>query len=167
MIKPLFKNQHKTLYHFGYEFLVICPHCSNQAKMLSLGAPYPFTQDITKRFLCSHCGRSKELVPKKDQRNQNIILYGTDFRQGYITIGGAFDWYFGYPLVLQIPVCGKTLWAYNQEHLLYIKSYVEAELRDHNSYYLSIESKLPNWIRAAKNREAILTAIRKLEAKLS
>ncbi|MCH5585105.1 hypothetical protein MK805_08990 [Shimazuella sp. AN120528] len=165
-MKKQFKNQHRTLESFGYEFLVICPHCSKHAKVTSLGEPYPFLKDITKRFLCTYCGVSKDLVPKKNRAKQNIISYGPNYKKEFISIGGAFDWYFGYPLVLQIPCCGKTLWAYNREHLMYLKSYVEAELREHYPYYLSVESMLPNWIKSAKNRKLILKAIAKLEERL-
>jgi hypothetical protein len=164
-MKKNFINKHRTLESFGYEFLVMCPSCQKQAKVTSKEA-LPFIQNSYKRFICTHCGLIKNFIPKKNRANQNIISYQSTFREGMICIGGAFDWYFGYPLVLQIPCCGKTLWAYNKEHLLYVKSYVEAEIRDNYSYYLSVESMLPNWIKSAKNREIIIKAIAKLELKL-
>ncbi|WP_028778201.1 hypothetical protein [Shimazuella kribbensis] len=165
-MKKQFANQHRTLESFGYEFLVICPNCQKQATVLSKEA-FPFIQNSNKRFVCTHCGLTRDLIPKKNQAKQNIIVYQRTFREGMICIGGPFDWYYGYPLALQNPCCGKTLWAYNKEHLLYVKSYVEAEIRDNYSYYLSVESMLPNWIKSAKNRKTIVKAITKLERKLS
>jgi hypothetical protein len=87
------------------------------------------------------------------------------WNKGYINIGGAFDWYFGYPLYLQIACCGRTLLAYHLEHLEYIKNYVEAELRENRPNDLSLESSLPLWLKSSKNRDAVLKAISKLEQK--
>lgn len=70
-----------------------------------------------------------------------------------------------YSLYLQIPCCGHTLWAYNLKHLNYLKQYVQAELRENKPYYLSVESRLPVWIKSSKNRTTILKAISKLEQK--
>jgi len=164
-MKKQFKNQHRMLESFGYEFLVSCPNCNRKAKVISLGEHSPYITGRTIRFLCLHCGMNKEISPKNNGFNQSVIYYGNKWNEGYINIGGAFDWYFGYPLYLQIPCCGHTLWAYNLEHLEYLKDYVEAELRENGPYYLSVESRLPLWIKAAKNRDAVLKAISKLEQK--
>lgn len=164
-MKKQFKNQHRMLESFGYEFFVSCPNCNSKAKVTSLGEYSPYITRIKKRFLCSHCGMTKEFVPKHNCFNQSKISYGSNWNDGYINIGGEFDWYFGYPLYLQIACCGHTLWAYNLEHLEYIKNYVEAELRENGTYYLSVESRLPYWIKSAKNRNAVLKAIAKLEQK--
>jgi hypothetical protein len=161
-MKKKFKNQHRTLESFGNEFLVVCPICNKQATVRSLGDRFPFIQNVTKRFLCTHCGAAKDMIPKQKHR-QNVVCYGTVFQEGAICIGGAFDWYFGYPLYLQSSCCGKTLWFYNHEHLNYVKAYVEAELRDNYPYYRSVESTLPKWIKAAMNRETISKTIAKLE----
>ncbi|MCM3124486.1 MULTISPECIES: hypothetical protein [unclassified Mesobacillus] len=162
-MKKQFKNQHRLLESFGYEFLVSCPNCKSKAKVISLGEHSPYRTGITKRFLCLHCGMTKEFAPKNNCFNQSIISYGSKWNEGYINIGGAYDWYFGYPLYLQIACCGHTLWAYNLEHLEYIKNYVEAEIRENGTYYLSVESRLPFWIKSTKNRDAVLKAISKLE----
>lgn len=162
-MKKQFKNEHRMLESFGYEFLVICPNCSKQSKVISLGEYQPYYTGVTKRFRCLYCGLTKDIVPKKNCFNQAIISYGNSWREGFINIGGAFDCHFGYPLYLQIPCCGHTLWAYNLEHLDYLEKYVEAELREHHPYYLSVESRLPIWMKTAKNRDAVLKAITKLK----
>ncbi|WLD93783.1 hypothetical protein [Alkalihalobacillus sp. AL-G] len=162
-MKKRFENKHQMLESFGYEFLVKCPNCSGKSKVISLGEHSPYITGITKRFLCLNCGLTKDYQPKKNCFNQTVISYGPTWNDGFINIGGAFDWYFGFPLYLQIPCCGHTLWAYNHEHLQYLRNYVEAELRENGAYYLSVESKLPFWMKAAKNRETVLKAIQKLE----
>lgn len=164
-MKKQFINQHRMLESFGYEFLVVCPNCKNKSRVISLGEHSPYRTGIIRRFLCTHCGMTKEIVPKRNCFNQPVISYGSKWDEGFINIGGAFDWYFGYPLYLQIPCCGHTLWAYNAEHLAYIKEYVEAELRENGAYYLSVESRFPFWMKSAKNRDAVVKAILKLEQK--
>ncbi|WP_223596475.1 hypothetical protein [Neobacillus bataviensis] len=164
-MKKQFKNQHRMLESFGFEFIVVCPNCNGKSKVISLGDHSPYSTGNAKRFLCLLCGMTKEFVPKNNCFNQSLISYGSEWNDGFINIGGAFDWYFGYPLYLQIACCGHTLWAYNIEHLEYIKNYVEADLRENGTYYLSVESRLPLWIKSAKNRDAVVKAISKLEQK--
>ncbi|MFJ7953593.1 hypothetical protein ACIQZG_18990 [Lysinibacillus sp. NPDC096418] len=166
-MKKNFKNQHLMLESFGYEFLVVCPNCNSKSKVISLGEHSPYETRITKRFICLYCGMTKEFVPKSNCFNQSIISYGSKWNDGFINIGGVFDWYFGYPLYLQMPCSGQTLWAYNLEHLEYLKKYVQAELRENHPYYLSIESRLPLWMKSTKNRDVVLKAIAKLEKKAS
>jgi hypothetical protein len=88
-----------------------------------------------------------------------------NFKQ--ISIGGNFDWYFGLPLWLQISCCRETLWAYNYKHLEFIENYVSANLRERTpNLNKSVASRLPKWIKSAKNRDEILKAIKKLKSKL-
>ena len=164
-MKNKFRNEHRMLEDFGDEFLVLCPNCAMKSKVISLGDASPYEPNIVKRFICVSCGTNKDYVPKKNHSNQLMISYSVEWKEGFINIGGAFDWYFGYPLYLQIPCCGHTLWAYNIKHLNYLKQYVQAELRENKPYYLSIESRLPVWIKSSKNRTTILKAISKLEQK--
>ncbi|MGF7050828.1 hypothetical protein J2T13_005378 [Paenibacillus sp. DS2015] len=165
-MKKEFKNQHRILESFGYEFLVVCPNCNGRSKVISLGEHSPYRTDTVRRFICLHCGLNKESVPKKNCFNQAVISYGKVWENGFINIGGPFDWFFGYPLYLQISCCGHVLWAYNLEHLGYIKKYVEAELREDHPYYLSVESRFPLWMKSSKNRDVVLKAIEKLERRI-
>jgi hypothetical protein len=67
---------------------------------------------------------------------------------------------------LQIPVDENILWAYNLEHLEYLKNYVGAKLREAASGgKYALAWKLPNFIKLAKNRNKILKAISRLEIK--
>jgi len=48
-----------------------------------------------------------------------------------------------------------------------MESYIEAEIRESHPYYLSVESRLPKWMKLAKNRNEVLRAIQKLKRKLN
>ncbi len=88
--------------------------------------------------------------------------------QRFLVIGGNFDWYFQEPLWLQTECCGETLWAYNEKHLEFIENYVAAKLRARiPNQNRSLASRLPKWIKSAKNRDEILKAIGKLKEKLN
>jgi hypothetical protein len=106
-----------------------------------------------RRFSCKACGSSKNWSGREIAR----VWYGE-----------PVDAYFHYPLWLQMPCCGQTLWAYNLRHLNFIEAFVRAELRERvpDEQYgwsnRSLFSRLPKWIQSHKNREAILKAISKI-----
>ncbi|NVK51401.1 MAG: hypothetical protein HWD85_00595 [Flavobacteriaceae bacterium] len=75
----------------------------------------------------------------------------------------ATDPFFGYDLWLQIEVKNNILWGYNKEHLTYIRTYIEATLREDNSRHkYSLIANLPQWMVLAKNRDSIVKKIDKL-----
>jgi hypothetical protein len=81
--------------------------------------------------------------------------------------GSPVDPVVGLPLWLQAPCCGHILWAYNAEHLTKLGSYVAAGLRERTANkHWSMFSRLPQWMTAGKNREAVLSSINRLEKKL-
>lgn len=71
----------------------------------------------------------------------------------------------------------NKVWALNREHLSYLISYISADLREKYSYvYLRQESALyygaagqsqhlPRFMKSAKNREALLKILKRLEKK--
>lgn len=71
-------------------------------------------------------------------------------------------------LWLSILLRDGKLWAYNLEHLEFIKNYVSANLRERsleNISNKSIGSRLPKWMSSKKNRSEVLKAIEKLKNK--
>jgi hypothetical protein len=71
------------------------------------------------------------------------------------------------PLWLQTRCRGNTLWAFNAKHLDDLQKLVEAKLRSMkpgSAYFLPW--RLPKWMIAGKNREAVLRGIRRLRAGL-
>lgn len=82
--------------------------------------------------------------------------------------GAPVDPVLGLPLWLQVSCCGHSLWAYNGEHLSKLGAYVAAGLRERTANkHWSIFSRLPQWMTAGKNREAVLASINRLEKKLA
>lgn len=91
-------------------------------------------------------------------------LYDTKYQLTYANDSQATDPFLGLQLWLQTPIDNNTLWAYNHEHLSFLKNYVSAKLREEAvvSKY-ALRQRLPNFIKLAKNRERVLKAIEKLE----
>jgi hypothetical protein len=164
-LKKTFLNKNKTLIGLGYEFLVVCPHCAFCAKVVALDDSSPYVANVKRRFVCTAYGTTKDKVMKANGYGQARVSYEPKADYEVILIGDPCDWYFQLPLYLQIECSGNTLWALNLEHLNYIESYIEAGLRESHPYYLSVESRLPKWMKLAKNREDVLKAIQKLKVK--
>lgn len=85
--------------------------------------------------------------------------------------GMLIDPIFGLPLFLTKTIGGKTIWAYNKEHLDHIKYFIQASQRkiiyevdtagrsDDVSEVQSFSQTLPAWIKKKNNRDNILKAI--------
>lgn len=163
-----FRDKNKYIHEFAGEFLIVCPQCAKRAEVV-LAENIDFNPSnhlfIQRKLICSNCGYSK----RKNHKGVASILFSTQKDvSSYVVIGGNFDWYFQQSLWLQGECCGETLWAYNEKHLKFIENYVSAKLRERfpnkNS---SLASRLPQWIKSAKNRDEILKTIAKLKEKLN
>lgn len=118
------------------------------------------------KVVCTNCGYNKRLSEKPTS-----ILYSSGERiiegKNYV-IGGAIDPFFYLPLWLKINCEGNTLWAYNFEHLDFLRGNIEAKLRERNGQDLSnksLGSRLPKWMTSKKNREMVLKRISELQKK--
>lgn len=131
---------------------VTCPKCEGCAVVFkeNKDKSIAFTTNI---ISCQHCGFHG------DSKRSNAICRDSTI----------FDWHEdNLPLWLQA-VCGEnTLYAFNPKHLAIIEGYVSAKLRERITNEDgcpsngSMISRLPAWIKSAKNREDILKAINKL-----
>lgn len=149
------------IYDFYDEFLVVCPKCSGMAKVVIDQTEF---EKLPTRKLQKF--RNNFFAPRRLVCLE--CLHRDTWRGTQILTGGSVDWYFRLPLWLEISCGGETLWAYNQKHLEMLESYVGAKLRERtvkgrNSFL----SKLPKWIKSAKNRDEILKAIARLKGKLN
>lgn len=146
-----FLDRGVSIYDLNDEFLVVCPKCDSMAKVV----PREINSEklnnrlfAPRRLVCSNC------------------TYRADWNGKQIATGGNYDWYFRLPLWLQISCCGETLWAYNLTHLEIIERYAAAKLRERTAKGRnSFLSKLPTWLKLAKNRDEILKAIAKIKEK--
>ena len=142
-----FTDKNYEIQFFTDQVLVVCPRCAAKALVKQ-------TQS-ERRLSCSRCGLTKAADVNGD------ILYGA-----------PVDPYFRLVLFLNIDCCGETLFAYNQAHLRYLKDFVVSELRqranspDRSIKNRSLVSRLPRWLKSAKNRVEILKKIELLEARL-
>lgn len=148
---------------FGDEFLVACPRCAGKASVLPQSRA-----DV--RLTCASCGLARTWI-----ETSKAIQYGQDahlFKAGEVSVGAAVDWYFHLKLWLQTPCCGAILWAYNGDHLRWLRAFVSARLRErahsegHGWSNQALASRLPKWMTTAKHRAAVLAAIAKIERTL-
>jgi Zn ribbon nucleic-acid-binding protein len=128
---------------------IVCPQCNRKAIVNAIN-----TNSIKEhaKMACVHCGYNKVL----EKVNYTYRVFGNDP-------------YFQLPLWLMVDCCGYVLWAYNEFHLDFIRSIIEASLRERDTkkmYNSSLASRLPKWMLSSKNREHVLKAIRKLESKI-
>lgn len=154
------------IYQLAKDVLVVCPSCSGRAMVNTNGFSYPQNQQGDIKVICTGCGFNKVLhrkptvvvngVPKKSTEGKHLIF------------GAPVDPFFHLPLWLTERVLGNLLWAYNHEHLEFLKQFIEAKLRERNGKKLtngSIGSRLPVWMTSRNNRAVMLKAIEKLWVK--
>lgn len=123
---------------------------------------------------CGYCGtiltyeekvdKYKDKIEVKCQGCKHEKRYNVSYSLTYANNHQATDPNFGFQLWLQYPVDGNIFWAYNYEHLEYLRKYVSAKLREEGivSQY-SLTQILPNFIKLAKNRDKILKIIERLQ----
>jgi hypothetical protein len=137
-----------TIEDFIDRILIVCPRCSEMATVTSIS---PRTRA---RLVCTHCGLAK---------SREATSY---------TIGEVTDPYFHLPLWLQTSCSSHTVWAYNPDHLAFLKQYVEATDRRRpitikgSGFNKSLAGRLPRWMQLARNREQVSKAIAAMESKL-
>lgn len=157
------KNSYETLvYDFTKEVYVICPNCNKKAIVKS-----EKFYDENVKLVCTNCGFNK--TPEKEYIGHSNMKNSNNLIKNIVVIGGGINPYFYLPLWLSTNVGENLFWAYNYEHLNFIKGFVSAKLRERNieenMSNKSLGSRLPKWITSHKNRDIILKTIEKLEKK--
>jgi hypothetical protein len=157
-----FRDDGTPLAAFADEFLVVCPRCAERALVRRLAAGRA-------RFTCGHCGRAR---PWRD-RMPGATTFCRDpdrYEPGMLTFGAPVDPCFHLPLWLQVDCCGERLWAFNRAHVDWLCAYVQAGLRQRSAdprlgwANAGLASRLPRWLKAAANRDAVLQGLRRLRA---
>ncbi len=155
-----------------------CGHCAS--KLDSARDDWRGPVSISGRRPCGFCGHkwlSVEKVYASRPANPPKPLPGLCPRCGHTTkISGewhrvhsaeAADPHFGLPLRLTTTTRLGPVWVYNGRHLLALQDYVQATLRERNgSSNRSMFSRLPAWMKLARNRETMLRALKRLQDKL-
>lgn len=156
------KNAYETLvYDFIKEAYVTCPNCKKKA---IVKAEKFFDENV--KLVCPNCGFNK--TPDNEYTRRSNTKDSKSIIKNIVVIREGIDPYFYLPLWLSTNVGENLFWAYNYEHLHFIKDFVSAKLRERNIENMSnksLGSRLPKWITSHKNRDLILKTIEKLEKK--
>ncbi len=160
---------------------VNCLHCSFQ--MVPKGREWLGPVTGVAKGRCAHCGFKwlKKVIRRRSLKNRALELTSVacpscekvtkiqiKWSRKEFGAGAPFDPVLGLPLWLNVSCCGHSLWAYNGEHLSQLGAYVAAGLRERAAnHHWSMFSRLPQWMTAGKNREAVLSAINRLNKKLA
>ncbi|WP_156612647.1 hypothetical protein [Paramagnetospirillum marisnigri] len=162
-----FLSDGRPLDEFFHSQLVACPQCGKRAELVYRNGEV--------RLACVMCGYCRSMGgvsnPEGDPDIANGIP-GVDFPASRISWSLA-AWK-PVDLWLRTPCCGDVLWAYNLEHLLYLKEFIAASLRERRPIRRdpkgpviwrnkAMISRMPRWMKDRRNRDAILAAIAKLE----
>ncbi|GAA2919039.1 hypothetical protein GCM10020221_14140 [Streptomyces thioluteus] len=129
--------------HFTDTILVRCPRCPAAARVAD------------SKLVCPGCGLSRYA-----RESSPVFRYGP-----------PTDPYFQLPLHLQTETRHGRLWAYNPEHLMLIRQFVAAPLRERAPWYepgrkMTLLARLPAWVKRSKNRAEVLRAIDRMRAEL-
>lgn len=155
------------LSNFITKVIVVCPKCSGRATVHADEFSFQ-NRERTIKVTCSTCGFNKvlDIFPTRVSFSAGNRKIARD--QFVMIIGAPIDPFFHLPLWMQENVNGNVLWAYNSDHLAFIRSFVEAKLRERNGQELSnqaLGSRLPKWMTSKSNREAVLRAIERIKLK--
>ena len=159
------KNSYQAyISDFIKDILIVCPVCSYKA-IVKTSDNHP---EKRAKVVCAKCGFNKLLAEKP-----SAVLYTSNknaIKGNYMIVGAPVDPFFSYPLWLMENVGEELLWAYNYEHLEFLRQHVEAKLRERNDqepFYRnqSLGSRLPKWMTSKNNRDAVLKAIERLRKK--
>ncbi|MDV9042053.1 hypothetical protein [Stenotrophomonas sp. RAC2] len=127
-----------------------CGFCGHQwlhvRRRIPVGMPAPASFPAR----CAQCDRSTEVtVSTRPLRDAEPA-----------------DPHFGLPLRLVESTRAGLLWAYNAEHLQALHAYASATLREHRGHHRSMFSRLPQWMKLARNRVLLQRAVERLQRRL-
>lgn len=126
---------------FEAEYAVRCPKCQAQAvaSMARVGTKGTYREVLVKlgaaRITCRHCGFSRE--GGVEHQDDYELWFAADFR-------------------------GHRLWATNREHLDALIEWLDRGVTERGIAGAYLEA-LPKWLRAGKNRLALLERLRRLQ----
>jgi hypothetical protein len=191
-----FADSGQSLHDFSQHILVHCPRCEKKACVQTDPITHKSELrcmechhaekpgkwygevDLTVRQRCDACGKWIEERVRENKVKYPYLLVTCAYckqEKAYKPLREKVpsssrlpaDPVFGLKLWLQADFGDYVLWAYNQAHLQYLKEYIAAKLREKNGISRrTLALKLPHFIKSAKNREALLKLISRLEQKM-
>jgi transcription elongation factor Elf1 len=185
-----FKDHNLLIYDFIHELHLNCPECKHKliskndiqtyvSKLSCTNCGFRTVSDNTTIELsvkanCNNCGEkiryNEEVNEKKDQISIRCkkckVIHKFDPKVSeYKSFQPLID---TFGLWYNEDFKGNHFWALNDDHLEYIEEYIKADLRERNRKNrpaASLAEKLPQFIKSAKNREALLKLISKMKIK--
>ncbi|WP_427873194.1 hypothetical protein [Flavobacterium sp. MMS24-S5] len=149
--KHCFYKLEKPIYQYVAYGNPYCNNCYEQYEFES----QPLKEKPEKcRVKCPYCGFHEEWKPKIRE-----FLQDSKIEDGLVR-----EQHYNLPLWFQKDIGGNVFWAYNQDHIDYLERYIQADLRERNSkanYNSSLVSRLPQFVKASKNREKLLKILKK------
>lgn len=134
------------LVYLGHRACGYCGHRWLAPRVEEHGFPHERHSHV--EMQCPTCDRTSSIPVKPHQ------LFPADH---------AIDPHFGHPLRLVAATRLGVVWAYNVRHLVELRAYVSARLRERRgSTNRSLVSRLPRWMKLARNRETVLKALDRL-----
>lgn len=189
-----FADAGHSLADFSTHFLVHCPRCQGRAlvragdhRLVCTVCHHSETPGrwygawrLTVSRRCTVCGQPgrRSLETSRLQAKLSLRCDDCGDEREYRASASQLHWHegrvtdavFGLPLWLQAEFRGEPFWAFNTEHLAYLRAYVGARLRERgilprntirkNS---SLASRLPAFLKKAGNRDALLRLFDELE----
>ena len=182
-----FEDTQYSEFSFGLdpEYLVRCPKCESSGIVrrsigfrcsscsLTVTSEDNHWYSSVRGFAgkrCSKCGRklSRRFDSHNGHDSTEITCEGCDtineckISWSRIPEYGT-DPVFGCDLLLRCDYRGEVLWAWNLEHLEFLENYVGSGLRERiPNRNGSMASRLPKWMKEAKNRDGIMRAFSRL-----
>lgn len=138
--------------------------CTSTGRFFSEYLPGTKVHGQKLRMRCPYC--DEDVVCDVEDRSSGRYIWYADVEDG-------LDPYFHLPLLLQVEFRGRIVWAVDREHLQYLIDYLSADLRishpqgaAHAMRYGMLQtqsSTIPRFMKAAKNRDALVRKLRKLQ----
>lgn len=176
---------------FSDEFAVVCPGCAQKATVYASGprvmcgrcgrirsaevAGWQGSAHAEIKKHCSWCGEYfsksfEQCAPRPSTIEEPCpnceAVYIFELYWKPVGQASGSDPYFGYDLWYKMSCAGNVLWALNDRHLQFLRSYVGATLRTREpGRNASLASMLPGWLISAKNRAEVLKCLDRLAAK--
>ncbi len=149
--KNCFYKLEEPIYQYIAYGKVYCNNCFEKFEYES----QPLKQEPEKyKTKCPHCKFQEELEPKIKVVFRNLQIFD----------GLRRDQWYNLPIWFQKDVNGNLFWAYNLEHIEYLERYIKADLRERpftNGFNMTMVARLPQFVKAAKNREKLLKILKK------
>lgn len=137
---------------------IVDTYCCNNTDKIEFRSQYLNQKPETIQLKCTICMQQKEYKPKIEEV---AFCFSSDENK-------QRERWFNCELWYQKQFDTSVFWAYNGEHIEYLEHYIKATLRERNnsgSSSGSLVSRLPQFVKVAKNREKLLKIIKKWQQK--